>query len=76
MTGCQGTPWSEGLDGKELHGELGGEYDLEPRGSSFLLYMESTQPFRASTNVILCLLQKGRCFRVPDTWLCIFLAIQ
>ena len=22
---CQGTPWSEELDGKELHGALGGE---------------------------------------------------
>ena len=30
MSGCQGTPWSEELDGKELHGALGGEYDQEP----------------------------------------------
>ena len=30
-----GTPWSEELDGKELHGALGGEYDLESRGSVF-----------------------------------------
>ena len=28
------TPWSEELDGKELHGALGGECDLEPRGSA------------------------------------------
>ena len=28
MNGCQGTPWSEELDGKELHGAAGG--DLEP----------------------------------------------
>ena len=32
---------------------LGGEYDLEPRGSALFLYTESTQPFRASTNVVL-----------------------
>ena len=31
---CQGTPCSEELDGKELHGALGGEYDLELRGSN------------------------------------------
>ena len=29
--GCQGTPWSEELDDKELHGALGAECDLEPR---------------------------------------------
>ena len=34
VSGSQGTPWSEKLDGKELHGELGGECDLEPRGSA------------------------------------------
>ena len=28
------TPWSEELYGKELHGALGGECDLEPRGSA------------------------------------------
>ena len=33
INGCQGTPWSEELDGKELHGALGGECGLEPRGS-------------------------------------------
>ena len=26
---CQGAPWSEKIDGKELHGAAGG--DLEPR---------------------------------------------
>ena len=31
MSGGQGTPWSEELDGNELHGALGGGYDLEPR---------------------------------------------
>ena len=42
---------------KEL---LGGEYDLEPRGSAFFLYTESSQPFRASTrNVILCRFWRG-----------------
>ena len=46
---CQGTPWSEELDSKELHGALGGECDMEPRGSTLFLYTESTQPFRAST---------------------------
>ena len=28
---------------------LGGEYDLEPRESTFCLYTESTEPSRAST---------------------------
>ena len=31
---CHGTPWSEELDGKKLHGEAGGEYDQEPRESA------------------------------------------
>ena len=34
VNGCQGTPLGEKLDGKELHGALGGECDLEPRGSA------------------------------------------
>ena len=34
MNGCQGTPWSEEHDGKELHGALGGDGDLEPRESA------------------------------------------
>ena len=34
VDGCQRTPWSEELDGKELHGALGGECDLELRGST------------------------------------------
>ena len=33
--GCQGASWSEELDGKDLHGALGGERNLEPRGSPF-----------------------------------------
>ena len=31
---CQETPWSEELNGKELHGALGGECDLGPKGSA------------------------------------------
>ena len=31
---CQGTPRKEELDGKELRGALGGERDLELRGST------------------------------------------
>ena len=34
VNGCQGTPWSEELDGKELDEAAGDEYDLEPRGSA------------------------------------------
>ena len=34
VNGCQGTAWSGELDGKELHGVLVGECDLEPRGST------------------------------------------
>ena len=34
VNGCQETPWSEELDGKKLHGALGGECDLELRGST------------------------------------------
>ena len=34
MNGCQGTPWSKELDGKEIHGALGGECNLEPRGTA------------------------------------------
>ena len=35
MNGCQGTPRSEELDGKDFIGRLGSEYDLESRGSVF-----------------------------------------
>ena len=31
VSACQETPWSEELDGKELHEALGGECDLELR---------------------------------------------
>ena len=34
MSGCQGMPWSEELDDKELHGALDGDCDPEPRGSA------------------------------------------
>ena len=33
MNGCQGTPWNEEVDGKELLGAFGGECYLKPRGS-------------------------------------------
>ena len=49
INGYQRTPWSEELDGNELHEALGGECDMEPRGSAFCMYTESTQPFWAST---------------------------
>ena len=49
MNGWQGTSWSKELDGKELHGALGGECGMEPRGFPFFLYTESTLAFRAST---------------------------
>ena len=35
MNGCQGTPWSEKLDGKDSIERLGGKYDLKSRGSAF-----------------------------------------
>ena len=34
VNGCKGTPWSKELDGKELHGAAGGEYDKEWRESA------------------------------------------
>ena len=34
VSGCQRTPWSEELDGKELHGALDGECDPELRESA------------------------------------------
>ena len=47
VNGCQATPWGEKLDGKELHGALGGECDLEPRGSavSWLRRLGVNPPF-------------------------------
>ena len=45
VNGCQGTPRSEELDVKKLHGAAGGEYDREPRESA----ISCTQPFPAST---------------------------
>ena len=45
INGCQGTPWSEELDGKELHGAAGG--DLEPRESA--VFCTSSTP-RQSIN--------------------------
>ena len=51
MNGCQGAPWSEECDAKELHGAFSAEEDLKPRGSVFPAYsqQEPTQPFRAPT---------------------------
>ena len=37
VNGCQETPWSVELDGKEPHGAPGGEYDLELRKSAVFL---------------------------------------
>ena len=34
VNGCQGTPWSEELDDKELYGVLDDVCDLEPRRSA------------------------------------------
>ena len=42
---------------------LGGEYDLEPRGSAFFLYTESTYSFRAFTKKCgIMLVLKGAMF--------------
>ena len=73
MSECQGTPWSEELDDKELHRALGGEYDLEPREStvSCKSLTRSHLNFQASTNVVLCCLGGVSCvfFLLPD---CLF----
>ena len=56
VNGCQGTPWSEELNGKELHGALGGECDLERKGSavSCTLSTRNQPTFQASTSMALC----------------------
>ena len=53
---CQGTPWSEEFDGKELHGALGDECDLEPKGcaGSCALLTRSQPVFASPTSVVLC----------------------
>ena len=62
----QGTPWSEELDGKELHGALGGEYDLEPSGSVFFFCTPSVVGANTALvsfyklNVALCSFYRGR----------------
>ena len=43
---CQGTPWSEELDSKELHGAADGEYDREPRGSAHSCTRSQHNPSR------------------------------
>ena len=53
MTGCQGTPWTEELDGKELHGALGCKYDLEPRGYVFSGTRSQHSPSEHLQNVVL-----------------------
>ena len=39
VKGCQEAPWSEELDGKELHGAAGG--DLEPREAAGSAHRQS-----------------------------------
>ena len=34
VNGCPRTPWRKDLDGRKLHEALGGECDLELRGSA------------------------------------------
>ena len=48
---CQGAPCSEELDGKELHGALGDDYDLESRGSVFFLCFSSRRQHINSTSI-------------------------
>ena len=54
VNGCQGTLWSEELDDKELHGALGGECDLEPKGSTVSRTSStwSTHPSTSTTSVV------------------------
>ena len=53
MHGCQGAPWSEELDGKELHGAAGG--DLEPRESAVSCTSSSwSTRVSPSTSMVLC----------------------
>ena len=56
VNGCQGTPWSEELDGKKLHGALRSECDQEPRGSSVSRRSSvwSTHLSTPSTGMVLC----------------------
>ena len=58
VDGCQGTAWSAVLDGKELRRALGGERDLELRGSAVsrdIVDLESTHPSKPSTtSVVVC----------------------
>ena len=68
MDGCQGEPWSEELDNKELHGAAGG--NLEPRepavSCTWSTWSTRLSPF---TSVVLLLILKGwgfdRLFEVP-----------
>ena len=48
---CERTPWSEELDGKELHGALDGECDLEL--FLYIVALESTH-LPPSRRVVLC----------------------
>ena len=54
MRGCEGAPWSNKVDGKELHGATGG--DLDSREST-IFFTSSTWSTRLSpsTSVVLCL---------------------
>ena len=56
VNGCQGRPWSEELDSKELHGALGDECDLELRESpvSWSSSLWPTQFSTSTTSVVIC----------------------
>ena len=48
---CQGTPWSEEVDSKKLHGALSSEYDLEPRESAFFHVRRQQEPHNLSDHL-------------------------
>ena len=51
INGCQRTPLSNELDGKELHGALGGKYNLKPRRSASFLYTISKSQYSSSEHL-------------------------
>ena len=66
IDGCQGTPWSEELEGKELHGAAGGKYDRDPRGCAFPCTRSQHNPSRYRRYGIMLVL-KGVVF-LYDPW--------
>ena len=52
MNGCQGTPWSEELDGRERHGAASG--DLEPRQSAVSCTPSTQRQDINPTNIYEC----------------------